>query len=120
MRQRHTSRTDPEVMGGTKVPVTFRLGEEARDRLLAASHRRMPDIANISDALQDAVWLWIYEDEQVHGPHPAPAGGGGVGSPASKSAEATEPDQVAQGTGSGESGPWNGASDHAVPDRVPG
>ena len=114
MRQRHTSRNDPDEMGGKKVPVTFRLGEAARDRLLAASQARMPDIANMSDALQDAVWLWLYEYEQVNGKQVRAGGGGGVGADPHKSEASGGPDEVAESLGAGE----GSAGDHAPSDAL--
>ena len=120
MRQRHTSRTDLEDMGGTKVPVTFRLGVEARDRLLAASQRRMPDIANISDALQDAVWLWLHEDELINGKQDRPSSGGGVGTPPHKSEEGSGTVEVGESFGSSEGSTGDGTPSYAGGDSIAG
>ena len=124
MRKRHTSRTDPDDMGGVKVPVTFRLGLLARNKMQSAANMKTADITNISDALQDACWLWIYEFEKEHGELDDGAtdtGNGGSGRPTpQKSGETEGADPVAEDAGQGEGGSGVGTEGDEVRQTIPG
>ncbi len=66
MRLRHTSRTDPAMSEGRRQ-VSFRLDQQSRERFAdIIADRKIPDIRSISDILQDASWLWLYEyDKEI-------------------------------------------------------
>lgn len=57
MRPRHTARTDPRP--GALVPVSFRLHPDVLAVLDVAVARRRPDICTRTEALQDAVAVWL-------------------------------------------------------------
>ena len=90
MRLRHTSRTDP-AMASNRRQVSFRLDEDHRKMVDAVVEgNEIPDIRSISDLMQDAVWLWFYEDERLNG-----GGGNGRGSGSDLRADPSEPGEKA-------------------------
>lgn len=60
MRPRHTRRTDKELAGATVQRAT-RLPAAQVDAVLEAVDRGIPEVHSFTDAVTDALWLWLYE-----------------------------------------------------------
>lgn len=73
MRRRHTRRTDLDLAGAT-VQRAYRLPEVQIVAVKDAIAAGIPDIHTPTDAVIDALWLWLYEHGHTNG-H-APVGGG--------------------------------------------
>lgn len=70
MRRRHTKKTDQELAGPT-VQRPVRLPEVQLRAVLAAISAGLPDIHTLTDAVVDALWLWLYENQRSNGTPPA-------------------------------------------------
>ncbi len=66
MRRRHTRATDP-VLAGKTTQRAIRLPEVQVEAVRGAIASGLPDIHNVTDAVTDALWLWLYENERANG-----------------------------------------------------
>lgn len=64
VRRRHTRKTDRELAGAT-VQRSVRLPTSQVTAVQEALDRGVPDVHNLTDALTDALWLWLYEQSKV-------------------------------------------------------
>jgi hypothetical protein len=76
VRRRHTRSTDPDLYGPA-VQRAVRIPEIQVDAVQTVIARGVPDIHTVTDAIIDALWLWLYENERVapsngHAPPTAP------------------------------------------------
>jgi hypothetical protein len=76
VRRRHTRSTDPDLYGPA-VQRAVRIPEIQIDAVQSVIARGVPDIHTVTDAIIDALWLWLYENERVapsngHAPRTAP------------------------------------------------
>ena len=69
MRRRHTRQTDP-VLAGKTTQRAIRLPEVQVEAVRGAIASGLPDIHNVTDAVTDALWLWLYENERSNGSLP--------------------------------------------------
>lgn len=102
MRRRHTRATDP-VLAGKTTQRAIRLPEVQVEAVRGAIASGLPDIHNVTDAVTDALWLWLYENKRSNGWMP-PAGQAEPQTPTEPESEPesipepTEADHAYQGT----------------------
>jgi hypothetical protein len=69
MRPRHTRKTDGELLGPT-VQKALRLPKQQIEAVEKAIYGGLPDVHTLTDAVTDALWLWLYEHDNVRRPTP--------------------------------------------------
>lgn len=73
MRPRHTRKTDGQLLPGGTIQKALRLPKVQVEEVEKAIYSGMPDIHNFTDAATDALWLWLYEHNNVRRPTPRTA-----------------------------------------------
>lgn len=66
MRRRHTRATDANL-AGTTTQRAVRLPDVQLSEVQAAIAKGLPDIHSVTDAVVDALWLWLYEHKRSNG-----------------------------------------------------
>ena len=92
MRRRHTRATDPDLYGPA-VQRAVRIPETQVDAVQTVIARGVPDIHTVTDAIIDALWLWLYENDRV-----APSNGHAPQSEPEQAPEPTTVDRAYAGT----------------------
>jgi hypothetical protein len=80
MTARYTSRANPKLHGDT-VTVSFRLARPVAELLELEVAKGKDGIENRSDALQDAVVIWLMLEAMIDGTLPPPATNGSSPTP---------------------------------------
>lgn len=70
MRPRHTRKTDGQLLPGGTIQKALRLPKVQVEEVEKAIYSGMPDVHNFTDAVTDALWLWLYEHHNVRRPTP--------------------------------------------------